>query len=608
METGPSIGKMRKNLRSQWDSQRQMLFDDRLVTVLRTRPGGETAARTQFRQLIDLLGSKPVSEEDEPQYGKILSFLHQAEQMDAEERQRLLVEPALASRNAIVMTYLAFLRLAELSASIPEEERSRILREPGLRLRNRRIVAFLASGDAKPAAAALATARLSEADWQRLIPKLPIVARGFLRHRRDLPEGAKSLLERLGVRDRVLPQPEGIAIEADNDPAPTKEQNGDGIRSLLRRIEAFREAKRGSAQAPRLPLGDLVDDGQSGPLDHFQFASDAQGQIDWAQGSIAPLVVGMKLGGQVARLEVAGTDSMRLRQPLNGTRLIIDGAEIISGEWLVDSEPSFDEAGHFNGYLGRFRRPAIAELSSANNVSPDDSVADRMRQLLHELRTPVNAIQGFAEIIQQQLFGHVPNEYRALAAGVAVDAAKLLASFDEIDRLTKLESGAMELSAGDADLRDVVLQTIQRLEGVLRNRDAGFELRMSGSPFTTGLAREELLVMIWRIFATFAGSLALRETVGVSLNSSEGEIALDLQLPSALVSLPDKFVTPVPEERPAISAGMFGTGFSFRLAQAEVRSAGGTFAFEEERLHITLPLLTDDMTPHSNEEQDERAA
>ena len=58
--------------------------------------------------------------------------------------------------------------------------------------------------------------------------------------------------------------------------------------------------------------------------------------------------------------------------------------------------------------------------------------------MLHELRTPVNAIQGFAEVIQQQLFGPTPHEYRALAAGIAGDAARILSAFEELDRLAGL--------------------------------------------------------------------------------------------------------------------------------------------------------------------------
>ena len=57
------------------------------------------------------------------------------------------------------------------------------------------------------AGAALYRAQLTGEEWAELIPRLPIRARGFLRHRRDLPDGAVRVLDRLGVSDRALPQP-----------------------------------------------------------------------------------------------------------------------------------------------------------------------------------------------------------------------------------------------------------------------------------------------------------------------------------------------------------------------------------------------------------------
>ena len=122
----------------------------------------------------------------------------------------------------------------------------------------------------------------------------------------------------------------------------------------------------------------------------------------------------------------------------------------IAGEWAVDAAPRFSEpGGRFIGYAGRFRRPAPPDACAAPRGDP---AADRMRQMLHELSTPVNAIQGFAEIIQQQLFGPAPHEYRALAAAIAGDAARMLAGFDELDRLARLESGALELERGQRRL------------------------------------------------------------------------------------------------------------------------------------------------------------
>jgi signal transduction histidine kinase len=549
-----------------------MLFDDRLATVLGSPVGGETAARTQYRQLVDLLGSAKT-----PDSG------------DLQDR--------------------AWQRLAALEQQIPAEERSRILRQPGLRLRNPRLVATLADGDAKSAAAALAVARLDEKEWQALIPALPVMARGFLRHRRDLPEGARTLLQRLGAGDMLLPQPEGTATPpaAPVEAAPTDNRalsDGDGIRALLRRIEAFREGRRPGATDqrplvspldPRLPLGDMAEDdgAMSPPAEQFAFAADETMRIAWADDYIAPLVCGMRLGpagpGSVAALDDRAMRAVQALQPLAGAALAIDAAPAISGEWRVDAEPVFAAAGgRFAGYRGRIRRPLYTALPLA---APVDTPQDKMRQVLHELRTPVNAIQGFAEIIQQQLFGPAPNEYRAHAAGIAVDAAKLLAGFDEIDRLSRLEAGVLELDAGEADLREAVEQTVRRMEGVLRPRNAGFALSAQGEQFATALSRGELLVLVWRVLASLAGALAPSEVLAADLSADQGTVTLTVTLPATFAQVDDPFAIAQPEQRPVLSAGMFGPGFAFRLARAEAQGAGGELEFAGDKVLLRLPLL-----------------
>lgn len=609
-----------------------MLFDDRLATVLSSPVGGNAAARTQYRQLLDLLGASRASGAeifDLERFGQLANL---AGKLGKAEHSRILLRPALSGRNHTLLSFLAYHRLSVLSAEIPSDERAKILREPGMRLRNRDLVTFLAGGDAKTAASAVATARLTQDEWVDLIPRLPMMARGFLRHRRDLPPRAKDILAQLGVRDLVLPEPEAGAIAraaaqpaTDSaapqaataaDPAlpgasPVTGEDGEGIRALLRRIEAFREGKRSAVAAPRLPLGDAADDGAGLPLVSFEFTSDTEGRIDWAEADIAPLVIGMRLGragpGTIAALAEHAARAMHLRQPLKGAQLTVDGIPALSGEWRVDAEPFFNQAGgHFTGYRGQIRRPVWASAEAA--LPQQDSQADRMRQVLHELRTPVNAIQGFAEIIQQQLFGHAPNEYRALAAAVAVDAAKLLASFDEIDRLSRLETDALALEAGDADMREAVSETIRRLEGALRPRNAGMQLAVSGSPFTTALDRPELMGMVWRTLASLAGSLAPSENVRLELTSDGENIALHCELPASIAQMDDKFATKTTDKRPALSAGMFGTGFAFRLARAEFLASGGTFEFGEEMLKVNVPVLTDNATTHSNDSRDGHAA
>src|SRR5690606_15238351 len=224
---------------------------------------------------------------------------------------------------------------------------------------------------------------------------------------------------------------------------------------------------------------------------------------------------------------------------------------------------------------------------------------DRMRQLLHELRTPVGAIQGFAELIQQQMFGPAPNEYRALAAAVAVDAARLLAGFDEIDRLARLESGALRLDEGQSDFRNAVAGIQRRLDGVLRPRSARIDLAVRGGPFVVAMEETDALQLAWRVLATLAGALAPGEVIDVVLTGDGAEMTIEADLPASLAAETDLFAATAPAQPRAISAGMFGSGFTLRLARAEAAAAGGSLAQHEDRLQLTLPVLTATGTPHT---------
>ncbi len=553
-----------------------MQFDDRLATVLRQRAQSEPGARTQYRQLLDLLGA------------------------------------ALADDGG-ALAEAAFDRLAELADQLAPAEQSAILRAPGLRLRNRALAAWLARGEPQVAAAAMASAQLSERDWLYLIPRLPLTARGFLRHRRDLPMSARQVLDRLGVQDLVLPEPTADQIGRAPPaaaPAPTPEPNGEGgIGALVRRIEAFQRARREGGTAPRLPLGD----GRPFELDlarrhpAFDFACDAEGTIVWADPAMAPLVVGMTLGtdrpGAVAVLDADGTAALRRRQPLRGARVTLAGLDEVAGPWRIDAAPAFaPDSGRFTGYRGRLRRP----FGGAAAAAPD-SAGDRMRQLLHELRTPVNAVQGYAELIQQQMFGPAPNEYRALAAAVAVDAARLMAGFDEIDRLARLEAGALRLDEGEAsDLRETIVASVRRLDGVLRPRSARIELVVSGSPFDVPLGEGDARQLAWRLLATLAGSLAPGEIVDLALRGDGASVTLEADLPIALLDNGDLFALAAPSQPRAVSAGMFGTGFTLRLARAEAEAAGGALERRGDTLRLTIPALTAASAAHTVDRQGTR--
>ncbi|WP_375290425.1 sensor histidine kinase [Qipengyuania sp.] len=572
-----------------------MHFDDRLATVLQHRASGARAARVQFRQLIDLLG-EPTG----------------------------ITDP--------VLDRAAYRRLDALARLLPIADRARIVAEVGARIRTSKLLAFLAQADAEIALAALARATLSEAQWQALIPELPIRARGLLRHRRSLPPLAISLLDRLGVQDRVLPEPafpqvDPVEVRSSSSEEPedsdfksvfdwieSAEQTMDELRqndnssagelaALIGRIEAFQRAREhrastDSPDSPRLPLGEDHEDEPAADLPPaFVFTADAAGRIDWAEGRYAPLLTGAPLAPRTpAHLPPADPlgAALRFRRPVEGATVEWSGPAAISGTWIVDVAPRLDPAaGQFTGFIGRCRRPATSEPNLRARKT-----AEKIHQLLHELRNPITAIQGFAEVIQQQTVGPVPHAYRAHAASIAHESARLLAAFEEIERLAHIEAGTMDDVSGQCDFALIVRRQVAQLSTNLSPRVARMDLDCRVADSLVPLTADNAEHVAWRILGTVAAAMGGGETIATTLDRKDHTLRLTVVLPAALARSADVFSGEARSAPSQLDTGLLGSGFTLRLARAEARAAGGDLTRETSGGvdHLLLCLPMDDAT------------
>lgn len=582
-----------------------MHFDDRLETVLSNRDRGDASARTQYRQLIDLLGTLPDA--------------LNSPQIDA-----------------------AYDRLGKLNNAVSSKQRRQILLQSRDRLRAARLVFHLSHGEGEVASAVIKRATLDEDDWLHLIPQLPIAARGFLRHRDDNGHRVTELLDRLGVQDRVLVHsPSGPEADASSeqhyknitggkaqpteDPVLTlavedvfdateaksqsQRQSADDIGSLVKRIEAFRQSREGRDQAPvsehgqplRLPLGDRDPDNAQFLQNAFDFETNNRGYVVWADPAIAPMIVGILLFDQrenaPAKPDKRTLANSANRQPIGEGRIALLGAKSIEGSWRIDAVPHFrDTDGSFAGFRGRMRRPSQADQPSN---SGSETGSDRIRQMLHELRTPVNAIQGFAEVIQQQLFGPTPNEYRAIAATIAGDAARMMAGFEEMDLLARWESSTRPIEEDASDLKPLVQTAIERVAPALSAKNATLSLKGVGGEILVPLAADSLEHMIWRVLAVVSSSLGVSEQVECQISNinSNTMVQLDWYLPVVLANDDNIFQPRVRKKDQMPAASAFGQGFALRLVRAQAKAIGGSFARIDDQLRLQLPLLHDNIHP-----------
>ena len=93
--------------------------------------------------------------------------------------------------------------------------------------------------------------------------------------------------------------------------------------------------------------------------------------------------------------------------------------------------------------------------------------------MAHDLRSPIAAINGFAEVLKKVL----PEEKAAYAAKILRAAQHLGDMADTLSRLARLESGRMSFDLEATETRKLLRQTAESLEG--RAEEAEMNLQMS---------------------------------------------------------------------------------------------------------------------------------
>ncbi len=545
-----------------------MRFDDRLETALRNAAGDGMAASTQWRQLIDILAQDP---------GKF----------DVSE-----VAKGLKQARSLISSTKAEDRLSSVNNLFG-------------RIKSAPLIQLLSADEPAIAGSAIAGAKLTDSEWADLVPHLPVRARGFLRNRSDLGVRASKALAIWAAADFVLPYPAAKSSEqfADQDklhrskeepakPASTK------IGKIVEKIEKLRRDREGKV-APQLPF-----DGREGKpketIYEIRFETDDAGTVCWVEGVPEGAVIGTSIAEPAFDYgpgpDGYGASAFRQRMPLENARMHLMGSPLIDGDWRINAAPFFDaKSGRFRGYRGILRRPTIAESPKIEAANAQDG--ERLQQLVHELRTPLGAIIGFSEIIEQQLFGPVSHDYRVLADSILADASRLLAGFDDLATASKMESGHFVSDPGQTECDWLTDRLAERLSGLSENLCVTLNLARADPvrPFATeGELTERIFSRL--LSAVIIGCNRREELAGRFHTDVSG-----LPTNHFILALPEKLQSMNEEELLGSGPGsiddgdhapLLGLGFSLRLVRNLARSVQGDLRFDNERLLLTLPAAS----------------
>ena len=555
-----------------------MRFDDSLKTVLAADVSTSFGARAAFRQLTDLIA-----------------------------RGRAPSDDALIAR------------LRAIGANVPADTRAAVARGLALTDPPAPLVAMFARDEPDVAAAVLRVARLTPEGWDDLIPSLSPLGRSVLRQRQDLPPSAVRALETMGRTDFALSDqrpatemaaitPSAMAVQnvaaaLPTVPRPAADQGQASlaqeaspvpgerfeIADLVHRIEEFQRGRN-----TPYPLA-LADEAQ---VASFRFESDADGIVRWIDSAPRGAVIGTHLAhAGVARTGVDGVaaGAFRKRAAFSDARLVIAGNSPLGGDWRIAGVPVFEQSsGRFLGYRGSARRPRIEE-DAAHARAPvaatiDARGAEGLRRLVHELRTPTNAIAGFSELIERELLGPVPETYRERAAAIRAQVSGLIGAIEDLDMAARIEAAALDLRSDVIALQPLLSQVAGDLTPLAGRRGATLLLpdmpdaRVAADP----VAVERLLS---RLIATVLSVTVAGETVQVAVDANVGDLLhVSIDRPAAFVGCDDLSLLHLDDQvDDAEGAPLLGVGFALRLVRNLARELGGHLLLEPTRLTVALP-------------------
>jgi signal transduction histidine kinase len=353
------------------------------------------------------------------------------------------------------------------------------------------------------------------------------------------------------------------------------------LHEVVERIERRRRVRAGQS-----PTGGAAF-ASAEPLGLFRWECGPGGEIGWVEGAPRGPLIGRSISrmqeGEGDRVDREVVRAFSMRAPFRDAALTLTGSGPVAGEWKISGVPAFDAAdGRFAGYRGVALRQAEVERSVAEASQMPDVLADpaSLRELVHEIKTPLNAIIGFAEIIEGQYLGPADRGYRERASEIVRQARLLLTAIDDLDFAAKVHS-----ATGTARPRIDIAALIEREADELRRLASrrGVDVDVIRPRFEVSAAVQPELAdrLLVRLFNVLVDRTERGEQLSLSVEAASDGARIAVSRPLALKGVPD-------EELFDATRGSGDAAFALRLVRGLARIAGGDLSASRDNFALVF--------------------
>jgi len=224
--------------------------------------------------------------------------------------------------------------------------------------------------------------------------------------------------------------------------------------------------------------------------------------------------------------------------------------------------------------------------------------ADRIKSafianISYDLRTPLTAIVGFADILEREYFGPLNERQKQYASAIRSSSERLSALINNMLDLASLEAGYLELNFAEVDLSDVIADAVEMIGERARSNNVRIKVEAPPSPLRVEIDPQRIIQALFNVLDNAISEVPTGQKIAIE--SRERDQVPDIAGPAVEIKLvytlesredglpPEEPMTPTGARRRTGGRDMFadlddqqsGGALSLALVRSLVEIHGG---------------------------------
>ncbi len=314
----------------------------------------------------------------------------------------------------------------------------------------------------------------------------------------------------------------------------------------------------------------------------------------------AATMLAASMGGAVSPLALLFTVPLAYAATFGSTRLIVaaavaSAAGYVAAAWAGHGRGSseLNAAPEMLATAGLFLNALI--LLTRDDRRDGDAASLRIAETAHELRTPINHIVGFADMIEHRVFGDLDERYAEYAGLIRASGGQLLELINRRLDLSRIAAGRYALELEDVDVAELARDVAAQAHGSASAKLIEFDVELPSAPLRLRADPLALRQVLTNLIGNAVKFTPHGGRVGIAARQRHRDVLIEVSdtgpgIPAHLrARLGQRF------DRGSVGPETEGAGLGLALSRALVRLHNGALIVSDApaggaRIRVRLPI------------------